>query len=146
MNIQTKYFDELTVSDNDLITFPKGVLGFPDQQSFVMMSIPDNPTFSVLQSTTEQSVAFIVIPPHHLYQDYEFDIDDPTLELLKIESEQDVTILGIVTLKENFTDSTINLQAPVIINHTTRLAKQYITNNNNYSIQAPLTPNQEEGA
>lgn len=146
MKIQTKYFDEVTVSEADLITFPKGLLGFPDQQKFALLSIPDNPSFSVLQSTMEQSVAFIVIPPHQLYQDYEFEIDDPTLELLDIESEQDVTVLGIVTLKENFSDSSINLQAPIIVNHTKRLAKQYITNNQKHSIQAPLTPTQEEGA
>lgn len=146
MKIQTKYFNEVTISEADIITFPNGLLGFPDEKKFIGLDIPDNPSFLVLQSINDANIAFIVIPPHQLYQDYELKVDDTTLELLEIESEKDVTLLSIVTLKENFTDSTINLQAPIIINHNKKLAKQYITNSKNHSIQAPLTPNQEEGA
>ena len=146
MKIQTKYFGEVTIYEADIITFPNGILGFPDEKKFILLDIPDNPSFLVLQSINDANIAFIVIPPHQLYQDYELKVDDTTLELLEIESEKDVTLLSIVTLKENFTDSTINLQAPIIINHNKKLAKQYITNSKNHSIQAPLTPNQEEGA
>src|SRR5690625_4291068 len=146
MKIKTKYFDEVTISEADIITFPNGLLGFPDEKKFIGLDIPDNPSFLVLQSINDASIAFIVIPPHQLYQNYELKIDEATLALLEIESEQEVTLLSIVTLKENFTDSTINLQAPIIINHHKKLAKQYITNNKDHSIQAPLTPNQEQGA
>ena len=146
MNIQTKYFNEVTISETDIITFPNGILGFPDEKKFIGLEIPDNPAFLVLQSINDSNIAFIVIPPHQLYQEYEVKIDDATLELLEIESEQDVTLLSIVTLKENFTDSTINLQAPIIVNLNKKLAKQYVTNHKNHSIQAPLTPKQEEGA
>lgn len=145
MNIQTKYFGDVTIAEAEIIKFPNGLPGFPDQKSFTLINIPDNPTFLVLQSITEASIAFIVMPPLELYQDYEIKIDDTTLELLEIESERDVSILGIMTLKEKFFDSTINLQAPIIINHTKRLAKQYITNNKNYSTQTPITPVQERG-
>ena len=145
MKIQTKYFEEVTVSEADLITFPNGILGFPDEKKFTLLDIPDNPSFLVLQSITDADVAFVVIPPHQLYQDYELKINDTTLELLEIESEQDVTLLSIVTLKEKFPDSTINLQAPIIINHHKKRAKQYITNNKDHSIQTPLTPKQKRG-
>ncbi|MBU5594111.1 flagellar assembly protein FliW [Amphibacillus sp. MSJ-3] len=144
MNIQTKYFGALTIAEADLIKFPNGLPGFPDEKNFALINIPDNPTFLVLQSITEENIAFIVMPPLELYQDYEVKLDDSTLELLEIESEQDVSLLGIITLKEKFSKSTINLQAPIVINHRKRLAKQYITNHKAYSTQTPLTPVQEQ--
>lgn len=145
MKIQTKYFGEVTIYEADIITFPNGILGFPDEKQFILLDIPDNPSFLVLQSITDANIAFVVIPPHQLYQDYELKIDDATLELLEIESEQDVTLLSIVTLKENFSDSTINLQAPLIINYKKKLAKQYITNNKRHAIQTPITAKQKRG-
>src|SRR5690625_1722466 len=143
MKIQTKYFGDVTIPETELIRFPNGLPGFPDEKTFALLAIPDNPTFLVLQSIDEVNIAFIVMPPHQLYQDYEVEINDPTLDLLEIESEQDVSLLGILTLKDPFSDSTINLQAPLIINHRKRLAKQYITNQKTYSTRAPLIAVQE---
>ena len=79
MNIQTKYFDEVTISEADIITFPNGLLGFPDETKFIGLDIPDNPSFLVLQSINDANIAFIVIPPYQLYQNYELKIDDTVI-------------------------------------------------------------------
>ena len=68
--------------------------------------------FQVLQSTTTANIAFIVANPYTFVEEYSFEVDEPTIDLLDIEKEEDVFVLGVLSLKEPFETSTINLQAP----------------------------------
>lgn len=138
MQIESKYFGKIEVKQEDLIHFPAGIPGFSDNKSFVLLDLADNELFRVLQATDTAEAAFIVASPYHFYQDYSFDLDDQTIELLNFKSEQDVVIYNIITLKEPFNSSTVNLQAPIVINQTKRIAKQYITNDQNLLTRAPI--------
>ncbi|MEQ6388779.1 flagellar assembly protein FliW [Bacillaceae bacterium S4-13-58] len=145
MNIQTKYFGEIKINEEQMITFSQGLPGFHDQKEFVLLDLPDNPLFQILQSVTEEYVAFIVVNPYHFRKDYEFDLDDSLLDLLQIESEKDVAVFSILSLKDPFETSTMNLQAPVIINAHKKLGKQYITNNKDCSTKEFIFTPVKEG-
>ncbi|MRH41973.1 flagellar assembly protein FliW [Aquibacillus halophilus] len=141
MHLHTKYFGEIKVNQQDIITFPQGVPGFQDEKEFVLLPLEDNPVFQVLQSTNEQELAFIVVNPFLFVKDYEFDIDENTIESLDIQSETDVQILSIVSLREPFETSTANLQAPIVINQVKKIGKQYITNIKKFATkEAIFTP------
>lgn len=133
MYIQTKFHDEIEIQLDQLWNFPKGIPGFEDEKEFVLLPIEGNDSFQVLQSTNTPAVAFIVTNPYTLVDDYSFDIDEPTIELLAIEKPEDVFILCILTLKQPFETSTINLQAPLIFQLNNRKAKQMILNDNRYT-------------
>jgi len=133
MNIQTKFHGEIDVQPDQLWNFPKGIPGFEEEKEFVLLPIEGNNIFQVLQSTNSPVVAFIVTNPYTLVEDYSFDIDDPTIELLNIEKPEDVFVLGILTLKQPFETSTINLQAPLIFQMNNRAAKQMIINDNRFT-------------
>ena len=94
--------------------------------------------FQVLQSTTTADIAFIVANPYTLVEDYSFEVDEPTIDLLDIEKEEDVFVLGVLSLKEPFETSTINLQAPLIFQSNTKKAKQMILNDNTFSLRHPI--------
>lgn len=145
MNIQTKYFEEIEINEEQIITFSQGLPGFHDQKEFVLLDLPDNPLFQVLQSITEEYVAFIVVNPYYFRKDYEFDLDDSLIELLQIESEKDVAVFSILSLKDPFETSTMNLQAPIIINVNKKLGKQYITNHKDYSTKELIFSPVKEG-
>lgn len=132
MNIQTKFHGEIGVQSDQLWNFPKGIPGFEDEKEFVLLPIEGNNIFQVLQSTNSLAVAFIVTNPYTLVEDYSFDIDEPTIELLNIEKPEDVFVLGILTLKQPFETSTINLQAPLIFQMNNRKAKQMILNDSRF--------------
>lgn len=142
MNIDTKYFGSIEIDDKEIINFPLGVPGFTSEKRFVLLPLEDNPLFQVLQSTSNTDPAFIVVNPYHFLREYAFDIDDSTIELLEIESEKDVSVLSIVSLKNPFEESTINLQAPVVINPTKNVAKQYVTNSKVYTTREGIFSNQ----
>ncbi|WP_182199664.1 flagellar assembly protein FliW [Paraliobacillus salinarum] len=144
MNIQTKYHGQIDIENDNILTFPQGIPGFVNEKKFVLLELPGNSVFQVLQSITTSALGFIVINPYQIYHDYAFDLDNHIIEALEIKSPEQVKVVSIVSLKEPFEQSTINLQAPIIINHVNNLAKQYITNEKKHLIKAPLQPSKQE--
>lgn len=140
MNIQTKYLGEVEISTQQIIQFSFGLPGFLDEKEFVLLDIPGNPVFQFLQSVQSKDIAFVVANPYHFYKDYRFELDEPTIDALQIESEKDVIVLTIVTVKDPFNSSTINLKAPLIINQQKLLGKQYILNSDEYDSKAFIQP------
>ena len=140
MNIQTKYVGEVEINEKQIIQFPSGLPGFLEEKEFVLLDIPGNPVFQFLQSVKSEELAFVVASPYHFYKDYSFKIDDATIEALQIQSEKDVMVLTIVTLKDPFDSSTINLKAPLIINPNKLFGKQYILNSDEYESKAFIQP------
>ena len=76
--------------------------------------------------------------PYSLVSDYTFDLDESTVEPLNIESEEDVIVLTIVTVKEPFKSSTVNLKAPVIFQTNNQKSKTMILNDNTFSMRHPI--------
>lgn len=138
MNIQTKFHGNIEISNGQTWNFPKGIPGFEEEKGFVLLPIEENDIFQVLQSTTTAEVAFIVANPYTLIEDYSFDIDEPTIDLLDIKQEKDILVLGVLTLKNPFDLSTINLQAPIIFQATVKKAKQMILNDKTFSMRHPI--------
>lgn len=132
MKIKTKYHGEITIEEKDIIQFKQGIPGFLDEKQFVMTPLDETGLYHILQSVHTAGIAFIITNPFHFFNTYEFDLDDVTMEKLEIESEQDIAIYSILTVQDVFEQSTINLQAPIVMNHRKRLGKQVILTNTSY--------------
>lgn len=138
MQIDTKFHGNITILEEQQWVFPKGLPGFEDEKSFVLLPIEGNEFFQVLQSTKTAYIAFIVANPFTFLESYSFKIDDPTIELLKIEKQEEVFILTILNLQDPFEQSTMNLQAPLIFHVNEKKAKQMILNDGQYSMKHPI--------
>ncbi|MFC4557523.1 flagellar assembly protein FliW [Virgibacillus kekensis] len=138
MNIKTKYLGEKEIEESSIIHFPFGLPGFPEEKQFALLDMPGNPVFQILQSINSQGTAFIVTNPYLFYRDYAFDLDDNLLETLQIKDEKEVRVLTIVTVKDPFDTSTLNLKAPLILNSRRNLGKQYILNTDIYPSKAAI--------
>ncbi|GEM01717.1 flagellar assembly factor FliW [Halolactibacillus halophilus] len=145
MKIKTKYFDEVEINEEDIITFQNGLPGFLEEKQFVLMNLEET-VFQVLQSVTTKALAFIVVNPFGFKSDYSFELDDQVVEQLKIESSDDVSILSIVTLRDTLAASTANLKAPLVINVKEKEGKQYIIQKTDDSTKEYIfkTVNQKE--
>lgn len=141
MQIETKYFDKITIDEHKLINFPQGIPGFINENKFVLLPLEKDTLFYVLQSTKTKELAFVVVNPFHFSKNYELNLDDNTIEALMIKSEEDVQVFVIMSLKEPFATSTANLQAPIIINQKEQIAKQYITNSKHYTTKETIFTN-----
>lgn len=138
MKIKTSYFGEVKIDEKDIIYFEQGLPGFLEEKEFVLLSFDEPLAFQVLQSVSTETLAFIVVFPFDFKKDYKVDLNDHILEQLKIETEDDVLILSIVTLKDHLNISTANLQAPIIINRHSRLGKQYIMHESSFSTKEKI--------
>lgn len=143
MIIKTKYHGEMEINHNEVIHFDYGLPGFQYEKTFVLLPLEPESPFVVLQSLNHPEVAFIMTTPFLFYPDYAFDLPGDAIEQLAIESEFDVTIYSILTIKEPFADSTINLIAPIIVNHQTKEAKQIVLQSDDYATKHPLVSGKE---
>ena len=59
MTIMTKVFGEITIDDDRIIKFPKGIVGFPDLTDFALLHDSEKGTDSIhwLQSLQEPAFA-----------------------------------------------------------------------------------------
>ncbi|MCI1592501.1 flagellar assembly protein FliW [Heyndrickxia oleronia] len=138
MKIQTKYHGEIDIEEKDILRFIKGIPGFPDEKKFILLGLPEQDMFSIMQSVNTPDLAFVLTSPFRFIEKYEFTLDEHTLEQLEIENQEDISIFSIVTIQDPFEKTTTNLQAPIILNVKNNQAKQVILNDTEYKIKHSL--------
>lgn len=126
MKTPTLLFGDIEIDHEKVIEFPSGLPGFPQEKKFIFMPIPDTP-FTSMQSISS-GVHFFVINPFEFFKEYEYEIPDAVIEALKIERPEHVVTWSIVALKDDISQSTANMQAPVIVNTEVRKGKQLVLN------------------
>lgn len=136
MILQTRYFGELEISDNDVIHFKHGIPGFENVKRFVLIdSDVEGSPFKWMQGVDEPKPAFVIVDPFVIRKDYEIRLDDDVLNELEIKSQSDVLVFCIVVVPEDISKMTVNLQAPVIINCANRRGRQLILDTDRYGVR-----------
>jgi len=123
----TKQFGVIEIRDDQIVTFPEGLIGFQGCKRFFVLDIDDVGFFKWLQCLDEDYLGFIILDPRSVFPDYDPEFAAKDLELLGASSPGDLVMLSVVTLPEEVTEMTMNLQAPLVINPSKRLGKQVIT-------------------
>lgn len=137
VTIQTKNFGEMQVHEKQKIIFPEGILGFEFINDYFLLDMDDSP-FYCLQAENERDIAFILIQPDFFMPDYKLMISETDLNALEIKAPDEILDFAIVTIPEKTEEMTANLQGPVVINRTTRCARQIISLNDGYSVRHPI--------
>ncbi len=132
MQLNTKYSGTIEMDEKHIIAFEQGIPAFEEETSFVLLPFEKDTPFFVLQSTKTVEVAFILVDPFQYISDYKVNVPDATIEQLEIEKEEDVAIFVILTIREPFTETTANLQAPIIINAKKQKGKQLLMSTSGY--------------
>lgn len=138
MEIVTKHHGVRTYSDEDVISFKKGLPGFKELKKFIIFPLKNNEIFSILHSTENSEIGMIMVSPYSISEDYEFKIPDAYVKDLEIVKSEEVLVLTTVTLNSNVKNMTTNLKAPIIINIKEKLGEQLILDNEKYKIKEPL--------
>src|SRR6188474_1611820 len=71
MEIQTTRFGRLSIDNDRIITFPRGLLGFPNYTQYALIEAADGAEFFWLQAVDEPQLAFIVTDPNLFFKDYD---------------------------------------------------------------------------
>ncbi|HVN25587.1 MAG TPA: flagellar assembly protein FliW [Syntrophorhabdales bacterium] len=111
------------MAEDKVIMFPAGLLGFPHVKRYVLLDYEDTPV-KWLQAVDDPDVAFIVMQPTLVAQDYNLALDDATRHTLKLETEEDLAILTIVRVEEG--KLLANLKGPLLFNSRLKLGLQAV--------------------
>jgi flagellar assembly factor FliW len=138
MKIKTRYHEEVEINQDEVIFFGSGIPGFQEDKEYVVLSLGDDSPFSILQSVRTEELGFVIVDPFSFYPKYEFDLDNSVVSQLQVDDKADIMIFVITTLGETLLTSTINLQAPIIINRKKKLGKQAVLNTDKYHTKHPI--------
>ncbi|MBM9576732.1 flagellar assembly protein FliW [Leptospira sp. 201903070] len=139
IEIQTKPFGKIQISEKQILSFPEGLLGFEDYKNFALIEEEEESVFKWLQSTEEVDLAFVVIPPSLFKKEYKPLIPEQELQLIGIEEIKEGLTLVIVTIPgDDPASMTANMQGPILINKVNLIGKQFISRNESHSVREKI--------
>jgi len=124
MEVRTTRFGVIEIAEDRVITFPKGLLGFPEQRHFCLLEPGEDACFFWLQSLDEPSLAFVVTDPILFVPEYSVPIRPEQMEQLELSKLEDAQVFVIVNKVDQHL--TGNLQGPLVINTITKSGEQLV--------------------
>lgn len=136
MMVNTTRFGEVELDEQRVITFPKGLLGFPRFTQFALLMPEQDSFFYWMQSTQTPDLAFVVTNPTLFVPTYRIPIKSDQIQALGIESPTDAEVFIVVNKRGNLL--TGNLQGPLVIHISKRIGEQLVLSDRRYTTRMPL--------
>jgi len=147
IKIKTRPFGEIEVTEQQIIDFPDGILGFDDVRKFVLLDAHDeNSPLKWLQAYDEPELAFVIIRPVDFMREYELVVSMNDIEAVGADTAENLVVFAIVTIPTNPSDMTANLQGPIIVNPEKRLGRQAISHSDRYSVRHKILEEMKKAA
>jgi len=136
MEIETTRFGVLSIEDERVMTFPRGLLGFPDHSRFALIQTGEDNYFFWLQSVDDPNLAFVVTDPTIFFKDYEVPIrEEMSLELALSDPKLSQVFVICNCVGDWLTG---NLLGPILVNAENRLATQVVLTEKKWTTRQPL--------
>ena len=127
MHVASTRFGNLNVPAEALLTFPSGVLGFPEWTRYVMLDHDTDAPFKWLHCVEEASLAFVVIDPALFNPNYQVAISPEARVEVEGNETDGLSLAVILTIPSDDPSAvTANLRGPLLMNPRTRLCKQLV--------------------
>jgi flagellar assembly factor FliW len=136
---------ELSYTEADIITFDEGMIGLPRLRRMVLVSQSDITPFLWLFSLDDPEVVFLVIEPHALFPDYAPRLPASLPSHLGVAEDEAPLVLAIVLIAADWTQSTINLRAPIIVAPGRMRGAQVVLTESAYRVAEPLASESAAG-
>jgi flagellar assembly factor FliW len=142
MEIQTSRFGRMTIDEERVMTFPRGLLGFPDHNSFALVQTGEENYFFWLQSMDDPNLAFVVTDPAIFFKDYQVPVREETSTELQLTEPKFLQMFVICNKVGEWL--TGNLLGPILVNANNRLATQVVLTEKKWTTRQPLLRLQAE--
>jgi len=136
MEIETSRFGTITVEDDRVMTFPNGLLGFPNHTRFALIQTGTENYFFWLQSVDEANLAFVITDPTIFFKDYEVPVREEWQTELRIADAGLVQVFVICNKVGEWL--TGNLLGPLVVNTENKLAQQIVLTDKKWTTRQPL--------
>jgi flagellar assembly factor FliW len=125
-------------SDDSLLRFQEGLIGFSDCKTFVLLESEAIAPFRRLQSVERKDVGFLVLDPTYVVKDFLSLIPQRDWETIELVDPAARLAFVICIIGPTPAQSTGNLQAPIIINYANMTGRQLILADAELSSRQPL--------
>ena len=145
MQITTIRFGTIDYDTDDVISFPTGLVGFPQLNEFLLVSHKEGTPFRWLQSISDATMAFLVADPTAFVQGYSPLVSDQDAAELQIDERSEVVLLTTVSIPHGEPNAmSINLAGPIVVNAATRTGKQVVLDDDAYTVRHRVFPTADQ--
>lgn len=142
MEIETTRFGRIEVDAERIITFPRGLLGFPNHTRFALIQTGEENYFFWLQSVDESQLAFVVCDPSIFFKDYEVPVREETQTEIELTDLASLQVFVICNKVDEWL--TGNLLGPLVVNAGNRIGSQVVLTEKKWTTRQPLIKLQTE--
>ena len=133
LNVDTSRFGPVTVAEDKVIHFSKGLPGFVSQRRYILLDHDKDGHFKWLQSVDDPALAFLLTNPNAYRADYTVPLRRAEIEELGISDPESVVTLVMVCVSQGEKRQvSLNLKGPVVFNSTNMRAMQCIVDRDDY--------------
>lgn len=133
MNIESQRFGTLDINDDELLSFPSGVIGFPTEQRFALVPHHGSGYIAWLQSVTTPGLAFPIVSAHAFGEQYPDVPVSGAAREAGVDGSDDELAVMVVLCALAGQPATVNLLAPIVVNAATRKGAQVILEGTRFS-------------
>ena len=119
MKANTRMFGEIEIADEKIITLETGMIGFPEMRKFALIYDEEKgnkTSIKWLQCMDDPEVAFPVMDPIVIKEDYNPTVSEEILSPLGKLTDDNIYVLVTVTVPKQIEEMSINLKAPIVMN------------------------------
>ena len=146
MEINTRDFGIIEIEEDALFDFPEGIYGFEEDTCFALFNKTfDGIPFLYLQSVQNVIPCFLVFEPEDFYPGYAPIVSKEDLAACGAERVEDLAFLVIANVPDSLEEMSLNIKSPIVLNPKTRIGRQIILQNNDYSIRYQPFLNKSKG-
>ncbi|MCK6532613.1 MAG: flagellar assembly protein FliW [Polyangiaceae bacterium] len=126
-------FGTIDANPDDIIEFPSGIIGFPNERQFILVRHGRSDAVAWLQSTQTAALAFPVVSAHGFRGTYP---DVPVEEVASANgigsSVEELAVMAVLSAPPSG-PATVNLMAPILVNAAERKGVQVFLEGTRFS-------------
>ncbi|KWT85379.1 flagellar assembly protein FliW [Candidatus Magnetominusculus xianensis] len=123
VKFKTSRFGSIEVNSDKVISFPDGIVGFSSIKRYVLIDHKDT-VLKWLQAADDPDVAFIVVEPTVLLQNFNMSLDPTTKRFLQLENNDDLVTLVIIRVENERVIA--NFHGPLLFNASLKVGVQVV--------------------
>jgi len=136
MEINTTRFGRITVDDSRILTFNRGLLGFPSYSRYALIQTNDENYFFWLQCVDEPELALVVTDPTIFFKDYQVPMKEELQQELSMSDASQSQVFVICNKVGDWL--TGNLLGPIVVNVANCQAAQVVLTEKKWTTRQPL--------
>ena len=124
-----------TVRPENVFRFPEGLLGFQHIKEYVFILNDKVKPFMFMHALDGSDMCFVCVESFMICPTYQIKLPDGLVSALEIETQEDVLLLNLVTVRQKIEDISANMVSPIVINIKKRLGRQMIVENSEFQMR-----------